>query len=87
MTRQVPPDTHWRDASRRVKFFVWDGQVVFPLVVFLFYMRLSTLIITLVAIAFFSVLNRFAFTPIVFLRLLRSWAAGPRKLAKAWWDE
>lgn len=78
-------DAHWRDAARSVRFFFWDGKAAFPLVVFLFYMRLSTLIVTLLSVVFFSILNRFGYSPVVFLRLVRSLLSGPRKLSRPWW--
>ena len=87
MRRQLNTNAHWRDSSRSVRFFFWDGQVVFPLVFFLFYMRISTLIVVLVSIVFFTVLNRFGFSPLVFLRVLRGWAAGSRKIAVPWWQQ
>jgi intracellular multiplication protein IcmT len=87
MSRRPNSDAHWRDTARNVKFFIWDGQVVFPLVLFIFYMRLSTLIFVFVSIFVFTILNRFGFSPLVFLRVLRGWASGPRKIAIPWWEK
>lgn len=81
----INPDAHWRDSARPIKFFIWDGRAVFPVVLFLMHMVLWTFILTIVLIGFFSVLNRYGFTPIVFARWLRSLIAGSRKLAIPWW--
>lgn len=78
-------NAHWRDSARRVRFFIWDGQAVFPLVLFLVHIKLWTLIVALSTMMFFTVLNRYGFRPIVFLRWLRSFVAGGRKMSQPWW--
>ena len=69
-------DAHWRDSARPVKFFIWDGRAAFPVVIFLMHMTLWTLGVTILLIIFFSILNRYGFTPIVFFRWLRNLIAG-----------
>jgi len=76
---------HWRDAARNVRLWVVDYRATFPLVIFLFHMKLWTFIFAVVATFFFGMLERFGFTPTVFLRWLRSYVAGPRKIAQPWW--
>ena len=83
----INADAHWRDSARPVKFFVWDGRAAFPVVIFLMHMTLWTLGITLFLITFFSILNRYGFTPIIFFRWFRSFLAGPRKMAVPFWME
>lgn len=83
----INPGAHWRDSARSIKFFIWDGKAAFPVVIFLMHMTLWTLGITVVLIAFFSVLNRYGFTPAVFFRWTRNWLAGNRKMAVPWWME
>ena len=78
-------NTHWRDSARPVKFFIWDGRAVFPLVIMLFYPTLWTFGISVALMFFFSILNRYGFTPIIFLRWFRSLIAGPHKTARPWW--
>ena len=78
---------HWRDSARPVKFFMWDGRAVFPVVLFLMHMALWSFITTVVLIAFFSILNRYGFTPIVFWRWFCNLIAGNRKTAVPWWME
>ncbi len=82
---KIPQSAHWRDSARRIKFFVWDGQAAFPMMLFFLHMRLWTFIAAFVAMAFFTLLNRYGFTPIVFFRWLRSALAGPIKQAQPPW--
>lgn len=76
---------HWRDSARRLKFFIWDGNASFPMLVFLVHMRLWTFIFAIVTMVFFTILNRYGFSPKVFMRWLRSFLAGPRKESTPWW--
>ena len=84
---QVNMNAHWRDSARSVRFFIWDGQAVFPVVLLVLHISLWTFGLTISLIFFFSILNRYGFTPIVFGRWIRSLIAGPRKLALPWWME
>lgn len=81
----VNADAHWRDSARPVKFFIWDGRAAFPVVIFLMHISLWTFILTVVLIAFFSLLNRYGFTPIIFFRVIRGAIAGNRKTSIPWW--
>lgn len=81
----INADAHWRDSARPIKFFVWDGRAAFPVVIFLMHMALWTFITAIALIIFFSILNRYGFTPIVFFRWFRGLIAGPRKIAVPWW--
>lgn len=80
-------EAHWRDSARPVKFFMWDGRAAFPVVIFLMHIALWTFILTAVLIVFFSILNRYGFTPIVFFRWFRGLIGGNRKMAVPWWME
>ena len=82
---KVNAQAHWRDSARPIKFFIWDGKAAFPMVLFLLHIQIWTLCVAVVAMMFFSVLNRYGFTPIVFLRWVRSTIAGSRKLTIPWW--
>lgn len=84
-----PPaaDAHWRDSARSIRFFIWDGKAAFPFLIFLLHIRIWTFIVAFVAMVFFSILNRYGFTPVVFLRWLRATVAGRRKIAIPWWME
>ncbi|PIZ04172.1 MAG: phosphoesterase [Gammaproteobacteria bacterium CG_4_10_14_0_8_um_filter_38_16] len=76
---------HWRDSARPIKFFMWDGRAAFPVVIFLMHIAWWTFVLTVVLIIFFSILNRYGFTPTVFGRWLRTLVAGNRKMAVPWW--
>lgn len=78
-------EAHWRDSARSIKFFIWDGKLAFPMILPLIFPRIWTLILALVAVIFFSILNRYGFTPVVFLRWLRSTVAGKRKFIDPLW--
>ena len=80
-------NAHWRDSARPIKFFIWDGRAVFPVLILILHIALWTFILTVVLISFFTLLNRFGFTPSVFGRWIRSTIAGPRKSAVPWWME
>ncbi|EKD76819.1 MAG: IcmT protein [uncultured bacterium] len=64
---------------------MWDGRAAFPVVIFLIHIAWWTFLLTVALITFFSVLNRYGFTPIVFARWLRSLIGGSRKMAIPWW--
>lgn len=78
-------EVHWRDSARSIKFFMWDGKAAFPLVLLFFHISWWTLFIALFSMVFFTVLNRFGFTPLVFMRWVRGLIAGPRKKAIPTW--
>lgn len=78
---------HWRDSARSVRFFIWDGKTAFPLLIFVLHISWITLAIALAAMLFFTVLNRFGFSPEVFFRWFRATLAGSRKLSIPWWEE
>lgn len=77
--------THWRDAARTPRFFFMDAFAAFPLLLFLLHIRLWTFLLALGFIAFFAILERFKFTLPVFFRFVRSFLAGPLRMAKPWW--
>ncbi len=81
----INPDAHWRDSARPVMFFGLDGRAAFPVVIFLMHISLWTFGITIFFMIFFSLLNRYGFTPMVFFRWMRNVIAGKRKLSQPWW--
>jgi intracellular multiplication protein IcmT len=76
---------HWRDSARSVRLFFLDFRACFPLLILLFHIRWWTFILAVLATAFFTALERYGFTLMVFLRWLRSFIAGNRKIAQPWW--
>ncbi|MCL5260517.1 MAG: IcmT/TraK family protein [Gammaproteobacteria bacterium] len=85
MAQEPSVNAHWRDSARPARFFIFDAQAVFPLFLFLIHIKLWTFILAIVATIFFTLLNRFGFSVMVFLRWARSFFAGPRKSAIPWW--
>lgn len=81
----IPPGTHWRDSARNARFFMVDARAVFPLFFFLLHIRFWTFFTALGAVLFFSLLERYGFSVVVFLRWLRTFLAGPRKNSMPWW--
>ena len=84
--RQVNPNARWRDSARSVKFIIWDASAVFPMLLWFLHMRWWTFEVSIAAICFFTLLNRYGFTVPVFLRWLRGLIVGCRKLAIPWWQ-
>jgi intracellular multiplication protein IcmT len=76
---------HWRDSARNVRLFFLDFRACFPLLILLFHIRLWTFILAVVATIFFTALERYGFSLMVFLRWFRSFIAGHRKIAQPWW--
>lgn len=76
---------NWRDSAREAKFFVFDAKAAFPFLLFLVHIRWWTFIAATCTMIFFTVLNYFGFSIVVFLRAVRSFVAGPRKAAIPWW--
>ena len=76
---------HWRDSARSVRLWIVDFRACFPLLLFLFHIRLWTFITALVITIFFAGLERYGFSVGVFGRWLRSYIAGPRRVAQPWW--
>lgn len=85
MANQHDSYAHWRDSARPAKFFIVDYRAAFPLLLFLLHIRWWSFLLAIVAILFFTLLERYGFTVNVFLRWLRSGLAGKRKFARAWW--
>ncbi len=78
---------HWRDSARHVRFWFVDFRACFPLLILLFHIRLWTFIVAIVATACFVALEHYGFSVIVFLRWIRAFIAGPRKIAQPWWKQ
>lgn len=77
---------HWRDSARPVKLWFFDFRAAFPLLFLLLNLAsLMTWIFAMLATVFFLLIERFGFTVTVFLRWLRAYIAGPRKIAQPWW--
>lgn len=78
-------NAHWRDSARGVRFFMLDGDAVFPLVLVLIWPRLWTLYIALAGVLFFTVLTRFGLSAKVFFRMIRTFISGRYIFSRPWW--
>ena len=78
---------HWRDSARTARFFMVESLAAFPLLLFLLHIRLWSFALAVITMMFFALLERYGFTVRVFLRWLRSFFAGSRKIASPWWKE
>ncbi|MBS0359397.1 MAG: IcmT/TraK family protein [Proteobacteria bacterium] len=85
MADAIPQSTHWRDSARNPRFFMIDFRAVFPVFLLLLHIRWWSFAVTVVAIFFFTMLERYGFTVVVFFRWLRAFLAGSRKVSAPWW--
>lgn len=85
MAGSFKSDTHWRDSGRHTRFWIFDAQACFPLLLCLLHIKWWTFITAVIALIFFTILNRRGFNLIVFFRLIRAKLAGRRKVARPWW--
>jgi intracellular multiplication protein IcmT len=83
----ISPTAHWRDSARSVKFFFIDGSAAFPLLLLIVHIRLWTFLVAVGAMLFLTLLNHYGFSIPVFFRLVRSFAAGRRRVVIPWWME
>jgi intracellular multiplication protein IcmT len=78
---------HWRDSARVPRFFIVDARAAFPIFFWLLHISWWTGIPALIAILFFAALERYGYTVTVFMRMARTFMAGPRRYNIAWWQE
>lgn len=83
----VGPDTHWRDSARPARFFFVDARAAFPLLLFFLHIKWWTFIFAIITMVFFSLIEKYGFTVVVFGRWLKSFLAGPYKSASPWWKK
>ena len=77
---------NWRDSARNVRFFYYRLSGNFSSLQFFCCIYGYGLLFLLFSLTlFFSLLERWVFTVSVFLRWLRAYVAGPRKIAQPWW--
>lgn len=75
----------WRDSARVAKFFIIDARAAFPFLFLLVHIRLWTLVLATVTTVAFATLDYYGFSVIVFMRTLRTFIGGKRKLSRPWW--
>ena len=77
---------YWRDASRPVKFFIWDVQAVYPFAVWMIFPSVWLLEVAAIVAVFFTILAKYGISLVVFFRMFRTILAGSRKSAIPWWS-
>ena len=85
MVQEPTASAHWRDSAKNARFFFIDAIAAFPMLLFLVHIKMWTFIIAMIAMTFFTILNRFGYSVELFLRIVRSMLAGSRKMAIPWW--
>ena len=76
---------NWQDSGREPKLWMFNSTTSFPLLLFLVNISWTTFFVVVITMIVFFVLDYYGFKPRVFLRFLRSFTAGPRKVARPWW--
>lgn len=67
----------WRNTARTPQILGMDARAVFPVVIFSLHFSMMTFIIAIIGVAFFYILSRYGYTPIIFIRILRLKVTGP----------
>lgn len=82
---KLDSNASWRDSARTPRFYFMDSLAALPILLFFLHIRLWTFIVVICVILFLIVLEKFKFTLPVFKRWLRTFLAGPLRVAKPWW--
>jgi len=69
-------DIYWRDSQRSTRFFFFDAKASFPVVLFLFHMRLWTLIFAFIVMLLFWGLERKGLNFTTAMRTIRGLVIG-----------
>jgi len=67
---------HWRNSMRPVRFFMFDSRAGLPLILLFFYARPSTIIFSILFMAFFHFLEQKGLTFPAAMRNFRAWIVG-----------
>lgn len=86
MAQEPTLNAHWRDSARPARFFFIDAKAAFPFFLFLIHIKIWTLVAAVIAMSFFTLINKFGYSVEVFLRIFRTYIAGSRKMAIPWWQ-
>lgn len=74
----------WRDSSRRPRFFGIEVYALFPIMIFLFHIRLWTFVLACVCVFGLFLIERRQIDAVVALRILRSWFTGRVRPVVPW---
>lgn len=72
---------HWRNSMRPVRFFGLDARAAIPFLITLFYLRIVTVVLTIVFTTVFIMLEKRGLTFPASLRKFRCWLLGQRRPA------
>ena len=67
---------HWRDTMRTIRFMGFDARVAFLVPLWLMYLRLVTIVLTVIVFYIFNMLEKRGLTFPSALRALRCWLLG-----------
>lgn len=73
---QEKQNWHWRNSMRVVRFLAFDARAAAPIPLLLVYLRLSTIVLTIVTLLVFRFLENKGLTVPAAMRNLRSWVVG-----------
>lgn len=81
---EAPPDWHWRNSMKVVRFFQFDARAGFALLLVLVHFRMWTLIFATIVMSFFYLLERKGLTFPASMRAMRVWIIGKKRPAIIW---
>ncbi len=67
---------HWRYSMRTVRFIGFDARAALPIPILLVYLRVSTVILTIIVLLVFRLLEHRGLTFPAAIRNFRSWVVG-----------
>ena len=79
------PDASWRDTARQPRLWIFNARALPPLLVAMFHITYATVGFAILVMILLQTMEYYGFTLPVFLRYLRSTAAGKRRSSTPWW--
>ena len=79
------PNASWRDTARQPRLWIFNARALPPILVAMFHITYTTVGIAILCVIALQIMEYYGFTAPVFLRYLRSKAAGSRRVATPWW--
>jgi len=76
----------WRGSALPVRLGPFDALAAVPLLLVFVHLRIWTIALAFVWLVVFGVLSRLGYRPVVALRRIRVWFAGPVSYGRPWWS-
>lgn len=76
---------NWQNTGRETKFWIFNSTTSFPVLLLMLRISWNTFFLVIATMGVFFILDYYGFKVKVFFRLIRSFLAGRRKVAKPWW--